>query len=52
LLICGVNNHVVRNTARFELRGRFRAAAAGLLRTPQEEVVETVRAVGLTVARK
>lgn len=52
LLICGVNNHVVRTTARFELRGRFRAAAAGLLRTPQEEVAETVRAVGLALARK
>jgi hypothetical protein len=44
LLICSVNNHVVRANARLQLLSRFREAAAGLLRTPEQEVVETGRA--------
>lgn len=52
LVICGVNNHAVRTHARFQLQGRLREAAAGLLRTSEQEVTETVRAVGLALARK
>lgn len=34
VLICAINNHLVRSSARHQLLARFREAAAGLLRTP------------------